>query len=137
MTTETENPINDYNLPAYPSGLLPTNTEFDPPIYDGDQMDLTWRRNTKLYNVWLLWSNLRKDEKLFKLLNDNTSKKNSELFYLKTMMVLTLDRLGKILADTNLVEELKVEGEKSRPRPVLDETVAPPTDEEENKTTDE
>lgn len=103
-----ENICTDQNMPAYPSGLLPDNDKYDPPRYDGSLDDLTLRRNVKIYNLWLLWSNLRKDEKLFTMLQTaKDEKEDTEMFYLKSMMVLTLDRMGKILVDTNIVEELK------------------------------
>lgn len=113
MTTpkKDDEVISDANIPAYPSGLLPENPKFDPPRYDGPKDDLTLRRNVKLYNLWLLWSNLRKDEKLFEILQvgQKEEEKDSPLFYIKSMMVLTLDRMGKILVDTNIVEELKLD----------------------------
>lgn len=108
MTKETI--CTDQNIPAYPSGLLPDNDKHDPPRYNGSLSDLTLRRNVKIYNLWLLWSNLRKDEKLFEMLQlKEDEKQDTPLFYLKSMMVLTLDRMGKILVDTNIVEELKIE----------------------------
>lgn len=116
MTTSTEKIISDANIPAYPSGLLPDNDKYDPPRYDGDQNDLTLRRNVKIYNLWLLWSNLRKDERLFELLQvgENEEAHDSPLFYLKSLMVLTLDRMGKILVDTNIVQELNLDGEEAK-----------------------
>ena len=111
-----EKVISDANIPAYPSGLLPDNEKYDPPRYTGDVKDLTLRRNVKIYNLWLLWSNLRKDEKLFEILQvgDKEEAKDSPLFYLKSMMVLTLDRMGKILIDTNIVEELHGEDQQAK-----------------------
>jgi len=97
----------DTNIPAYPSGLLPDNDKYDPPRYEGSLSDLTLRRNVKIYNLWLLWSNLRKDEELFKILDKKEGDDDKEKFYLKSMIVLTLDRMGKILVDTNIVEEVK------------------------------
>lgn len=106
----------DQNIPAYPSGLLPDNEKYDPPRYDGSLDDLTLRRNVKLYNLWLLWSNLRKDDKLFTMLQTaKDENQDTDMFYLKSMMVLSLDRMGKILVDTNIVEELKLTDRRVHP----------------------
>lgn len=98
-------------IPLYPEPLLEKNEEHDIPSYTGNLDDLTERRNVKLYNLWSIWSDLRGNEKLIKLLE--VSKKDTvELKYLKAMMTLTLDRMGKVLSDTNIIEELCVREEK-------------------------
>jgi len=115
MTTEThENTLpmdaevvsgDDTNKPVYPEGLLPANEKYDFPSYTGDKTDLTERRNVKLYNVWQTYSNLRKNEHLVKLL-EKTDGNDEDTKFLKLIIVLTVDRLGKILSDTNIVEEM-------------------------------
>ena len=95
----------DGNKPVYPEPLLPKNEKYDFPSYDGDLTDLTERRNVKLFNVWQTYSNLRKNEQLIQLL-EKTEGDNEETKFLKLIIVLTVDRLGKILCDTNIVEEM-------------------------------
>ena len=98
-------------VPLYPEPLLEDNEEHDIPKYTGDVDDLTERRNVKLYNLWSVWSDLRKNENLIKLL-EAKKKDSSDMKFLKAMMTLTIDRLGKVLADTNIVEELCVKKER-------------------------
>lgn len=98
-------------IPLYPEPLLEKNDEHDIPSYEGDMDDLTERRNVKLYNLWSVWSDLRGNEKLIKMLEVD-KKDKAELKYLKAMMTLTLDRMGKVLSDTNIIEELCIKAEK-------------------------
>lgn len=95
----------DARVPVFPEAVLDPNPEYDIPPYEGDMDDLTERRNVKLYNVWTVWSDLRKNEKLIKILEPR-KKEHEDTKYLKAIMTITLDRLGKVLADTNIVEEV-------------------------------
>lgn len=95
----------DSNKPVYPEGLLPKNEKYDFPSYSGDLTDLTERRNVKLFNVWQTYSNLRRNEHLVKLL-EMTDGDDENTKFLKLIIVLTIDRLGKILSDTNIVQEM-------------------------------
>lgn len=92
-------------MPVYPEPLLDANSQYDIPSYEGDVNDLLERRNTKLFNLWTIWSDLRKNEELVKMLEakkaDDKVKK-----YLKAILTITMDRMGKVLADTNIMEEL-------------------------------
>lgn len=92
-------------MPLYPEPLLEKNEEHDIPGYEGDIDDLTERRNVKLYNVWSIWSDLRRNEKLITML-EAKKKDGKDMVFFKAMMTLTIDRLGKVLCDTNIVEEL-------------------------------
>lgn len=103
----------DY-LPCPPEPLLPSNEEFDIPPYKGDLNDLTERRNTKLYNLWTIWSDLRKNEELIKMLEVN-KKDTKELKFLKGILTIVMDRMGKVLSDTNIVEELCCKSETAPP----------------------
>ena len=98
-------------IPIYPEALLEDNEKYDLPKYTGDMDNLTERRNVKLYNLWSVWSDLRKNEQLIKLLEVN-KKDNVDMKFMKAMMTITIDRLGKILADTNIVEELCIKKER-------------------------
>ena len=60
----------------------------------------------KLHMLWLSWSDIRKNEKLSKMVNP--SKKDSDdVIALKEAFILLLDRTGRVLCDTDLLEELK------------------------------
>lgn len=103
----------DKRLPVYPEGLIP-ESEHDPPKYDGDTTDLNLRMRTKLYNVWTLYSDLRKNGTLANYLN-KVDDKDMEKKYIKACMVITIDRLAKMLIDTNLAEELNAKGWYTQP----------------------
>lgn len=103
MEVEIDN--NDNNLPVYPEGVLPPHEKYDFPKYEGDMNDLNERRCVKLFNIWTHYSDLRKNEMLFKILNE-AEEKDEKIKFLKLIIVLTIDRLGKILSDTNISEEL-------------------------------
>lgn len=118
-TTETEMPqpeivSNDKYTPVYPEGILPKDEKHDPPHYDGDMNDMVERMRVKLFNVWSVWSDLRKNETLVNLLHKDPKDTDQDK-YLKGCLTITIDRIGKMLSDTNIVQELNKEKE------VLDE----------------
>lgn len=98
----------DERLPVYPEGIIP-ESEHDPPKFEGDLEDMSLRMRTKLYNLWTLYSDLRKNGTLANYLN-KVDDKDTEKKYIKACMVITIDRLAKMLIDTNLAEELNCKG---------------------------
>lgn len=102
----------DSSIPVYPEGILPDNNEYDPPKYDGDETNVDERVRVKLYNLWTVWSDLRKNEELMKKLAITKCPKPE--LYLKNVLVQTIDRMGKMLADGNIVEELQPTQEKTQ-----------------------
>lgn len=95
-------------LPAYPEGLLEVDDTRDPKRYEGVMDDLEERMRFKLYQVWSTWSILRMEESIIKSLMYN-DKDTEEVKKIKAWFILTIDRIGKILADTNIAEEIKGE----------------------------
>ena len=106
----TEVVSNDKYTPAYPEGILPKDEKNDPPHYDGDANDVVERMRVKLFNVWSVWSDLRKNETLLQLLQKDSADTDKDK-YLKGCLTITIDRLGKMLSDTNIVQELQKEKE--------------------------
>jgi hypothetical protein len=96
----------DKHMPHYPEGILPENKETDPPMYQGDMNDMTERLRFKLFQIWNTWSSLHSNEVLVKklALNKNDSE---DVQYIKACIVLLLDRLGKILSNTEIVPEMR------------------------------
>lgn len=92
--------------PHFPEGMLPENAEVDPPKYEGDTDDITERLRFKTFQVWNTWSSLITNERLIKSLALN-KKDTDEVQYLKAIIVMTMDRLGKILGNTDIVGEMK------------------------------
>lgn len=106
MEVTVEGDKNSKFLPAYPEGLLDVDTTRDPKPYEGKTDDLEERMRYKLYQVWSTWSTIRLDEPLIKALMYN-EKDTEEVKKIKAWFILTIDRIGKILADTNITEEIK------------------------------
>lgn len=106
----------DGRIPTYPEGILPVDEKYDIPPFKGDVNNLTERRNVKLYNLWTIWSDLRRNEKLITGLEAN-KKDSKDIEYLKAMMTIVIDRMGKVLADTNIVEEVCSMKEKTSTDP--------------------
>lgn len=115
-TTESIPPpeivVNDTDkfTPVYPEGILPKDEKNDPPHYDGDMNDMMERMRVKLFNIWSVWSDLRKNETLVNLLHKDSADTDKDK-YLKGCLTITMDRLGKMLSDTNIVQELQKETE--------------------------
>jgi len=92
--------------PCYPHPLIRNIKDEDKPApYDGDLNDLNARKNHKLSQIWLSWSDLRKNDKLCKLLQKEGDD-NDTIKELKYILVLFMDRLARILCETNLFEEI-------------------------------
>jgi hypothetical protein len=94
--------------PHFPEGLLPVNEETDPAKYEGDMENMTERLRFKTFQVWNSWSSLLTNETLIKKLA-LTKEDSKDCQYVKACLVLFIDRVGKILADTDIVEEMKRE----------------------------
>lgn len=95
-------------LPPLPEGVLPFNEEEEKLYkFDGDMKDFLLRLKWKLYNLWVLWGNVRNNEKLIKIVNDlNDVKEGSDEIFLKTIIVSLIDSYGKILGSTPIAEEI-------------------------------
>ena len=103
----TDDTSNEKTLPPYPDVLYPwSEADKEQLLFKGDKDDLLDRLKFKLYNFWLLWTDLRNNEKLIDIISkvDDTEDKN--FFYLKNLIVNTIDRSGKILCNTDLIQEL-------------------------------
>ena len=103
---EIEGNEEDKNMPHYPEGILPENKETDPPLYEGDMDNMTERLRWKVFNVWTTWSSLHMNETLVKKLKLSPDD-SEDTQYIKACIVLLLDRLGKILSNTEIVPEMR------------------------------
>ena len=107
MTEEyTEDTSKPLELPPYPNSLFEwTEDQVEYWRYKDDRQNVHKRASFKLWNVWLAWVDFHNDEKLISII----SKKSPEFtddFYLKQKIVDMTDRLGKILGQTNITEEI-------------------------------
>lgn len=91
--------------PHYPEGILPAHPETDPAKYEGSIDDITERLRFKVFQVWNSWSSLMTNETLTKKVKLD-DKDSEDTTYIKACLVLFLDRLGKILGDTDIVKEM-------------------------------
>jgi Fe-S cluster biosynthesis and repair protein YggX len=97
-------------MPPYPDGLFEYTEEQEKNLkYNGDLEDINRRVSQKLYNTWILWSNLRNNEKLIDIISKEEGKnidKESDEFFLKSLIVNHIDYLAKILGNTNIAQEI-------------------------------
>jgi hypothetical protein len=100
-------PLEDSQMPIYPSAILEPRAD-DPPAYPYDMDDIEERKTYKLWNIWITWSHLLKNGVVDKL--ECNPDDNEQVKELKWMVVSLLDRIGKILALTNLIQEMKKQG---------------------------
>jgi hypothetical protein len=97
--------VDHLKIPPLPVPLY-KESEDDPKKYTGDKSKILDRVAHKLYNVWLFWLAVRCNDKLDAILQRETEDKESDEFVLKATIVQMIDRLAKILVDTNLLEEI-------------------------------
>lgn len=94
-------------MPPYPIGLFDwTDEQKEHWEYHGSKTSIKQRASHKLWNTWLLWVDLHNNEKLINMIAKDTEDKESDEFQLKQMIVLVIDRLGKVLGNTNIGEEV-------------------------------
>jgi hypothetical protein len=107
MSTEKEahNQVHEIPMP-YPEKLFEwSKEELDNIKFQGPCTDIPARLVHKCFQFWVLWSNLRNSEELIKIINEK-SEKDSHDYKLKLYMIQTIDKIGKILCNTNIVQEL-------------------------------
>ena len=98
-------------LPALPQGVLEwTDEEQKNLIFsnqpDADLEDVVRRLQFKLGWIWQDWDTIRNNQKLVDAINNVAKDPESEEHFLKQILVLFIDRLGKVLGQTPIVQEL-------------------------------
>ena len=96
----------EVTLPPYPDGFFAWSENDQQLKYGGDMNDIHKRMGHKLYSAWLLWADIRTNEKLMQLLNTVTEDTQTDEYYLKNIIVNMTDRLGKLLCNTDITQEL-------------------------------
>ena len=105
--TEESKDEKKMEMPPYPDGVLEwTDDQKKNWKFEGDMEDIHKRSSFKLWNCWLVWVNIRNNEKLIEIIGKNVEDKESDEFYLKQIVVALLDQLGKVLGQTNITEEI-------------------------------
>ena len=101
-----ESESTNLTLPPYPEPFFEWNDEQIKNFkYDGDTEDIGKRMAHKLNSTWLLWTDLRTNDRLMEIVNQATDKESDE-FYMKNLLVTLIDRVAKVLSNTDLTEEL-------------------------------
>ena len=95
------------HVPPYPEGIFEWKEEEKNLRYTGSLEKVNSRVTHKLFNLWVLWAEVRNNEKLIGMLGEKEHTPE-QAEYMKGLLVLMLDRYGKILSDTNITQELLV-----------------------------
>ena len=108
---EEQQEKNTISLPQPPQFLIPPSEEEKKVLYyNEDLKDFNKRITHKLWHLWTSFDAIRNNQKLMDLLNEKTDDLESDTFFLKTIIVQTLDRNAKILSNTDLLEEIRFFG---------------------------
>lgn len=102
---------NKIKVPSMPTGILDWTAEEEKGLIYANQPNAEpdnklKRLQFKLSWVWQDWDALRNNERLITAINNVAEDKNSDEHYVKQLLVLFIDRLGKILGQTPIIEEL-------------------------------
>lgn len=102
------NPKNTYELPQLPIGVLPYTEEEEKNIkYNGNEDDINLRIAHMLTNAWTTFDSVKNNQRLIKLLQEEEEDKTSDIFFLKAILVQTMDRYGKIFSSSNILENIQ------------------------------
>jgi len=97
------------NIPCAPRALLePTETELKELYYNGDETDLDGRIFHKLVNVWYTYHSWMNSQALADIVNKPEEQiTGDDVVLMRGYWIETMDRVGKILGSTSIVQELK------------------------------
>lgn len=111
--TEEQSKFNEYlndlvdKLPLHPKPLYEyTEEEKKKYEYTGDMEDKNRRMKEKLYNLWKFWAEIRSSKIIEDLLFRKPEDLESDEYLAKQIIVNIIDQLGKIMTNTNLIEEV-------------------------------
>lgn len=108
MESNSSNPESSKpQLPPLPHAIYEwSDFDKDHFLFKGDKVDIQERMKFKIYNLWTVYGELCTNQKLVDYINKKEHNKTGEKFYLKNLIVNLVDRLSKILINTDLIEEL-------------------------------
>lgn len=107
-------------LPVYPHIILKDlPEEMIPPSYKGEEDDIVKRMQHKLSMIWLSWSDIRKSKGVSDLLTPKEDE-SEEMKEVKNVLLILFDRTGRILCDTDLMEEIKYKVESFNVEEVIE-----------------
>lgn len=95
--------VEEFRLPPMPVAIRPY-TDKDT-RYAGEKDNFRHRISHKLYSLWILWAVMRVSPEL-KALLDKTCEEETDEYKTKCILVDTMDALGKLLGNTNILEEI-------------------------------
>ena len=91
---------NKIQVPPFPDGVLEwSETDFKNNIVPEDIQKMGKVCNFKILRLWEIWGIVRQNPRLIELVNTNipTTRDDSDEFFLKQIIVLLIDQMGKIL----------------------------------------
>lgn len=95
------------NLPPYPMAFFPlSDWDKEYLTYKDDPTKMNRRMAHKLFKLWVLWAGLINNEKLRDIVQIDDDKHDSDIYFLKSNIVNTMDQMAKILSNTDITEEL-------------------------------
>lgn len=101
---EMETATQEFKLPPFPQIIRPWNDQDC--RYNGEADSYQDRVHDKLFKMWVLWGKLRVNHLLEELLNRKEEDIDGDAYVAKNCIVDIISELSKILADTNIVDEL-------------------------------
>jgi hypothetical protein len=97
------------SLPPYPKDFMPWTEEDEERFKFEPSEESNINLKQKLFKVWVLWADLRSSKVVADMLNKAPDDKESDEFKAKGILVNIIDKLAKILNQTDLVKELLVD----------------------------
>jgi hypothetical protein len=95
-------------IPPEPIAFYDWTPEDENLKFKGDLDNMNERKNHKLYNMWRLWSEHTMSLSFLDMVQPKIGEEESETEKrLKTCLFQLLDKMAKILINTDIVEELK------------------------------
>jgi hypothetical protein len=97
--------LEEFRLPPKPEGLRDWSNEESKMRYKEDPSNIKLRVHHKLFSFWITWATLRQSVDI-EALCCREAARDSDEYKAKSIIVDIIDRLGKILADTDIMQEM-------------------------------
>lgn len=102
-----ESELEELKLPPFPVPFRDYDADETSLRYSGPDSDYGARIMHKILYLWILWAQLRTSPALEKLLSTKADDEESDEHKAKGCIVDIIDRLAKVLSDTDLSDEMR------------------------------
>ena len=97
----------DKKTPPMPSELFDWSEKDKEHLqFKGDLDNYVDRLKFKVFGCWMMWIDLVYNEKFTEIMGDEKYKEGSDEFFIRSVFVNMIDRLGKLLSNTDIVREM-------------------------------